>query len=80
MAKEKQQELPKQPEVTRLAVSISRGADGKYTIEELQLLGDEVAHSEVLAVKAAGIRVASGEMLLNLEERLSHWQQQGLLK
>jgi hypothetical protein len=80
MAKEKQQELPQQAEVTRLAVSISRSADGKYVVEELQLLGNEVAHAETLVVKAAGIRVASGEMILALEERLVHWQRTGVLK
>jgi hypothetical protein len=80
MAKEKQQELPQQPEVTRLAVSISKRADGKYVIEELQLLGNEVAASEVLLVKDSGVRVASGEMILALEERLPHWQKEGLLK
>jgi hypothetical protein len=80
MAKEKQQELPRQPGVTRLAVSISKRTDGKYVIEELQLLGNEVAASEVLLVKDSGVRVASGEMILALEERLPHWQKEGLLK
>lgn len=78
MAKEKQQELPQSVEVTRLAVSISR-VDGKYVIEDLHVSGDEVVKAEVLVSKPS-LRVASGEMLLNLEERLGHWQQQGLLK
>lgn len=77
MAKEKQQELPQ--EVTRLAVSISKGADGKYTIEDLHLAGDRVVRAETLVSKPS-LRVASGEALLNLEERLGHWQKEGLLK
>ena len=80
MAKNMQQEVSKAVEATRLAVAISKGADGRYAIEELRLIGNEVAHAEVLVVKASGIRVASGEMLINLEERLAHWQQQGVLK
>lgn len=80
MAKEKQQDLPQQPEVTRLAMSISRGADGKYAIEDLRITGDKVVHAEVLVTKSSGLRAASGEMLLNLEERLSHWQKEGVLK
>lgn len=80
MAKEKQQELPQAAEVTRLAVSISRSVDGKYVIEELRLAGDKVASANVLVSKSSGLRVASGEMLLNLEERLSHWQKEGVLK
>jgi hypothetical protein len=79
MAKEKQQEAPKQPEVTRLAVSISKRADGTYAVEELRLLGDTLVHAEGLVAKGS-LRVASGEMLLNLEERLGHWQKEGVLK
>lgn len=80
MAKEKQQELPQQSEVARLAVSISMGADGKYVIEDIRLTGDRVVQSEVLVTKSSGLRVASGEMLLNLEERLVAWQKEGVLK
>lgn len=78
MPKDKQHEFP-QPEVTRLAVSISKGADGKYAIEDLHISGDKVVRAEVLVSKPS-LRVASGEALLNLEERLGHWQKEGLLK
>lgn len=80
MAKEKQQEVAQLSGVTRLAVSISKGADGKYLIEELRLAGDKLVKADVLVVKGAGLRVASGEMLLNLEERLADWQREGALK
>lgn len=79
MAKDKQQELPQSVKVMRLAVSISKGADGRYVIESLRLVGDKVVASEVLVAKPS-LRVASGEALLNLEERLGHWQKEGLLK
>ena len=74
-----QQKLPESEDVKRLAVSISKGVDGEYTIEELQLLGNEVVYSEALVSKP-GLRVASGEMLLSLEERLPRWQREGLLR
>lgn len=80
MAKDKQQELQQQAEVTRLAVSISRSADGKYSVEELRLAGDKVLQAEALVEKSSGLRVASGEMVLALEERLVHWQREGVLK
>ena len=82
MSKDKQQRLPEAPNaapVARLAVSIHRGRDGNYVVEDLRLEGDRVAKAEVLVSKDQ-FRVACGTMLLTLEERLKEWQREGVLK
>jgi hypothetical protein len=81
MSKDKQPEQ-KAPEVTRLAVAVSRGADGKWLFEDLRLTGDKVTEAKTLAALDGnkGVRVAAGTMLLTTEERVQEWQRQGLLK
>lgn len=80
--KEKQQELPQTVEATRLAVAISRGANGKWLIEDLRLAGDKVAKSTPLTTLdgTKGVRVVAGTFANMVDMQVQEWQKEGLLK
>jgi hypothetical protein len=71
-----------QQEVLRLAVSIHRVADGRWVVEELRLVGYEVAAAAVLTTldSTKGVRVVAGTFSMMADDCVQEWQKEGVLK